>query len=312
MSNHPAWKHRHLLGLEPLTAQEITWLLDHSESFLSTCRDPGAKRTDLAGKSVVNLFFENSTRTRVSFGLAARRLGAETIDFATGGSSVSKGETFVDTARNIEALGIHLVVVRHASPGTPHLLAKHIQAGVVNAGDGPHEHPTQGLLDLLTIRRRLGRIDGLTVALVGDIRHSRVARSNIHGLLKLGARVIVCGPPTLVPHELVAMGVEVCHDLDRVLPECHVLNVLRIQFERLKGPNFPGVREYCHRYGVTAERLARARPGVLVLAPGPINRGVELTPEVADGPSSAVLEQVTHGLAVRMAVLDACIKAAGK
>ena len=262
MSTHPAWKHRHLLGLEPLTAQEITWLLDHSESFLSTCRDPGAKRTDLAGKSVVNLFFENSTRTRVSFGLAARRLGAETIDFATGGSSVSKGETFVDTARNIEALGIHLVVVRHASPGTPHLLAKHIQAGVVNAGDGPHEHPTQGLLDLLTIRRRLGRIDGLTVALVGDIRHSRVARSNIHGLLKLGARVIV--------------------------------------------------REYFHRYGVTAERLARARPGVLVLAPGPINRGVELTPEVADGPSSAVLEQVTHGLAVRMAVLDACIKAAGK
>jgi aspartate carbamoyltransferase catalytic subunit len=306
------WNHRHLLGLEPLNAAEITTLLDHADSFLPTCRDPGAKRSDLAGKCVVNLFFENSTRTRVSFGLAARRLGAEVIDFAVGGSSVSKGETFVDTARNIEALGIHMVVVRHSCPGTPHLLAQNIRAGVVNAGDGAHEHPTQGLLDLLTIRQRLGRIDGLTVALVGDICHSRVARSNIHGLLKLGARVIVCGPPTLVPLDIQKMGVEVEHDLDRVLPECHVLNVLRIQFERQKGPNFPGVREYFHLYGVTAQRLARARKGVLVLAPGPINRGVELTPEVADGPSSAVLDQVTNGLAVRMAVLDACVKAAGK
>lgn len=306
------WKHRHLLGLEELSREDITALLDHAETFLPTCRDPGAKRTDLSGKCVVNLFFENSTRTRVSFGLAARRLGAESIDFAVGGSSVSKGETFVDTARNIEALGIHLVVVRHSSPGTPHLLAQHINAGIINAGDGPHEHPTQGLLDLLTIRRRLGRIDGLTVALVGDIRHSRVARSNIHGLLKLGARVIVCGPATLVPPEIAEMGVEVAHDLDKILPACHVLNVLRIQFERQKGPNFPGVREYFHLYGVTAERLARAREGVLVLAPGPINRGVELTPEVADGTCSAVLEQVTNGLAVRMAVLDACAKAAGK
>ena len=301
-----SWTRKHLLGLEDLSRDEITTILDRAEEYLETARNPAARKTALAGRVIVNLFFEASTRTRVSFGLAARRLGADVIDFAAGGSSVSKGESFVDTARNIEAFGIDMVVVRHAVPGTPHLLSQHLRAGVVNAGDGAHEHPTQGLLDLFTIRKRLGRVEGLTVCLLGDIAHSRVARSNIHGLQKLGARVIVCGPPTLVPSQIAAMGVEVAHDLDSVLPRCDVVNVLRIQFERQRGAYFPSIREYFHLYGMTRERLERGREGVLILAPGPINRGVELTPEVADGPGSAIIEQVTNGLAVRMAVLDLC------
>jgi len=301
-----AWTRKNLLGLEDLSSGEIVTILDRAEAYLETARNPSARKTGLAGRVVVNLFFEASTRTRVSFGLAARRLGADVIDFAAGGSSVSKGESFVDTARNIEAFGIDLVVVRHAVPGTPHLLSQHLRAGVVNAGDGAHEHPTQGLLDLFTIRQRRGRVDGLTVCLLGDIAHSRVARSNIHGLVKLGAKVIVCGPPTLVPRQIADLGVEVAHDLDAVLPRCDVVNVLRIQFERQRGAFFPSIREYFHLYGMNRERLSRGRKGVLILAPGPINRGVELTPEVADGPESAIIDQVTNGLAVRMAVLDLC------
>ena len=218
----PAWTRKHLLGLEDLTRDEVVSILDRAETYLETARNPAARKTTLAGRVVVNLFFEASTRTRVSFGLAARRLGADVIDFAAGGSSVSKGESFVDTARNIEAFGIDLVVVRHAVPGTPHLLSHHLRAGVVNAGDGAHEHPTQGLLDLFTIRQRRGTVEGLTVCLLGDIAHSRVARSNIHGLLKLGAKVIVCGPPTLVPGQIAELGVEVAHDLDAVLPRCEI------------------------------------------------------------------------------------------
>jgi len=298
---------KHLLGLEDLTAAEITRLLDAAETFLGVGRGGMPKRADLAGKVVANLFYEPSTRTRVSFGLAARRLGADTLDFTPGGSSTAKGETFIDTAKNIEAMGVDAVVVRHSSPGAPHVLTRHLlpHVRVVNAGDGAHEHPTQGLLDILTIRQRKGRVAGLTVGLVGDIAHSRVARSNIHGLRKLGATVIVCGPTTLVPKEVAALGVEVAHDLDAVLPRCDVLNLLRIQFERQRSGLFPSIREYRLLFGVDGERMRRAKPDVLLLAPGPINRGVEISPDVADGPNSAILDQVTNGLAVRMAVLSA-------
>lgn len=300
---------RHLLGLEHLDADSIVGLLDAAEAHLGVGVGGVPKRSDLAGICVANVFYEPSTRTRLSFGLAARRLGADVVDFAVSGSSVGKGESFIDTARNIEAMGVDVVVVRHSSAGAPHLLARHLKAAVVNAGDGAHEHPTQGLLDMLTIRRRKGRIAGLTVALVGDILHSRVARSNIHGLTKCGARVIVCGPPTLVPTGIESLGVEVAHRLDDIVERCDVLNLLRIQFERQRTGLFPSVNEYARLFAMTADRVARARPDVLILAPGPINRGVEITPDVADGPHSAILEQVEHGLAVRMAVLR---RAAGR
>ncbi|MBL8795321.1 MAG: aspartate carbamoyltransferase catalytic subunit [Planctomycetia bacterium] len=297
------WHQRHLLGLEDLSRPELETILDTAEEFAEFSQLPGQKRTELKGKTVVNLFFEPSTRTRTSFSLAARRLSADTIDFTASSSSLSKGETFIDTAKNIEAMGADLMVVRHSSPGAPYLLARHLACGVVNAGDGAHEHPTQGLLDVFTIRRAKGRIEGLTVGLVGDIAHSRVARSNIHALTKLGAKVIVCGPSTLVPPWMPQMGVEVAYCLDNILPRCDVINVLRIQFERQRSGLFPSIREYADLFGFNNERLRRGKPDLLLLAPGPINRGVELTPDVADGPHSAVLQQVTNGLAVRMAVL---------
>ena len=301
---------KHLLGLEELSAAEIARILDAATGFLGVGVGDSPKRDDLKGKVVANLFYEPSTRTRVSFGLAARRLGADTLDFSPSGSSTAKGETFIDTAKNIEAMGIDAVVVRHSSPGAPHMLAKHLlpHVRVVNAGDGAHEHPTQALLDIFSIRQRLGRVAGLTVALIGDIAHSRVARSNIHGLVKLGAHVIVCGPTTLVPPEVAGLGVEVAHDLDAILPRCDVFNLLRVQFERQRSGLFPSIREYRLLFGMDGERMKRAKPGVLLLAPGPINRGVEITPDVADGPSSAILDQVTNGLAVRMAVLSLLCK----
>jgi aspartate carbamoyltransferase catalytic subunit len=249
------------------------------------------------------LFFENSTRTRNSFSLAARRLGADTVEFSSSGSSTAKGETVIDTAKNIEAMNVDAVVIRHRTPGTPHLLAKNLNCAVINAGDGPHEHPTQGLLDILTIRERRGTIAGLTVALVGDIAHSRTARSNIWGLKKLGAHVIVCGPATLVSRHWEEFGVEVSYHLDEILPRCDVLNLLRIQFERQYTRPFPSVREYALLYAMNRERMSRAKSDILIMAPGPINRGVEITPDVADGPHSVILEQVTNGLAVRMGVL---------
>jgi aspartate carbamoyltransferase catalytic subunit len=297
------WARRHLLGLEDLSAGEIEFILNTAEEFVEVSQRRRKKRSDLKGKVVANLFFEPSTRTRTSFGLAAKRLSADTFDFTVSGSSVSKGETFLDTARNIEAMGTDVIVVRHSAPGAPHLLSHHLGASIINAGDGAHEHPTQGLLDIFTIRRVKGRVEGLTVGLVGDIAHSRVARSNIHGLLKMGAKVIVCGPPTLVPDTIGRLGVEVAHRLDDVLPRCDVVNVLRIQFERQRSGLFPSIQEYFRLFGMHSERLKRAKPDLLLLAPGPINRGVELTPEVADGPHSAILQQVTNGLAVRMAVL---------
>jgi aspartate carbamoyltransferase catalytic subunit len=298
------WTRRHLLDLEGLSRAEIETILNTAEAFTESGQRRRKKLTDLKGKVVVNLFFEASTRTRTSFGLAAKRLSADTIDFTVGGSSLSKGESFIDTAKNIEAMGIDVMVVRHAVPGAPHLLAQHLHCHVINAGDGAHEHPTQGLLDIFTIRRIKGRLEGLTVGLVGDIAHSRVARSNIHGLLKLGARVIVCGPPTLVPQHIQALGVEVSFRLDDILPRCDVINMLRIQFERQRNGLFPSIHEYARLFGMDSDRLRRAKPEILLLAPGPINRGVEITPEVADGPHSAILQQVTNGLAVRMAVLE--------
>ncbi|MEC7557265.1 MAG: aspartate carbamoyltransferase catalytic subunit [Planctomycetota bacterium] len=299
----PVWTGKHLLGLEDLSASEITAILDQAADFKKRSLESNKKLDLLNGTVVANLFFEPSTRTRTSFSLAAKRLSADTIDFTASGSSLSKGETFVDTARNIEAMGASLVVVRHRSPGAPHQLARRIKAGVLNAGDGTHEHPTQALLDLFTIREKRGSLEGLTVTLVGDILHSRVARSNIWGLKKLGARVIVCGPSTLIPPRIEELGVEVAHRLDDVLKETDCVNLLRIQFERQRGAFFPSIREYTHFYGMNSERLKAARPDVMILAPGPVNRGVELTQDVADGPHSVILDQVTNGLAVRMACL---------
>ncbi|HUS40449.1 MAG TPA: aspartate carbamoyltransferase catalytic subunit, partial [Pirellulales bacterium] len=256
--------------------------------------------------------FEDSTRTRTSFSLAARRLGADTIDFSSAGSSLSKGETVIDTAKNIEVMGVDAVVVRHHTPGTPHLLAQNLYTPVINAGDGAHEHPTQGLLDIMTIRQERGDLNGLTVALVGDIAHSRTARSNIWGLKKLGAHVIVCGPSTLVSRRWQELDVEVAYSLDKILPRCDVLNLLRIQFERQLTRPFPSMREYALLYAMTGDRMAMAKKDILIMAPGPINRGVEMTAEVADGPHSVILHQVTNGLAVRMAVLWLLIGAASR
>jgi len=298
-----AWTRRHLLDLESLSADELGAALDAADDFRQATDDCRSKIPVLTGRTVANLFFENSTRTRTSFSLAARRLGADTIDFSSSGSSLSKGESLIDTAKTIESMGADVVVVRHRTPGTPHLLAQNLDCSVINAGDGAHEHPTQGLLDILTIRQRLGRIEGLTVGLVGDIAHSRTARSNLWGLKTLGAHVIVCGPSTLVSRRWEELGVEVAHDLDEIIPRCDVLNLLRIQFERQSSRPFPSVREYVHLYAMNQQRLDRAKDDILVLAPGPINRGVEVTPEVADGPHSAILRQVNNGIAVRMAVL---------
>jgi aspartate carbamoyltransferase catalytic subunit len=301
-----SWTNQHLLSLESLTADEINLVLDTAVMFKEATNGCREKLPVLTGRTCANLFFEPSTRTKTSFALAARRLGADTVDFTASGSSLSKGETFIDTARNIEAMGIDAVVVRHQTPGTPQLLAQNLNCTVINAGDGAHEHPTQGLLDILTIRERRGDLAGLTVALVGDITHSRTARSNLWGLKKLGAHVILCGPATLVSPRWKELGVEVSHNLDEILPRCDVLNLLRIQFERQQTRPFPSVREYALLYAMNRERMARAKDDILILAPGPINRGVELTADVADGPHSAILEQVANGLAIRMAVLWLC------
>lgn len=301
---HPAtWTRRHLLDLESLSPDELRTILSTAATFKDRTHDCRDKLPVLSGMTCANLFFENSTRTRTSFSLAARRLGADSIDFSPSGSSLSKGETFIDTAKTIEAMNIDLMVVRHPTPGSPHLLSQNLHCSVVNAGDGPHEHPTQGLLDIFTILERRGTVDGMTVALVGDIAHSRTARSNIWGLKKLGAHVIVCGPATMVSRRWEELGIEVSYRLDDILPRCDVLNLLRIQFERQSTRPFPSIREYALLYGMNRARMARTKPDLLVLAPGPINRGVEVTPDVADGDHSVILNQVTNGLAVRMAVL---------
>jgi aspartate carbamoyltransferase catalytic subunit len=297
------WKRRHLLGLEELSKEEILHILDTAESFREVSRRSIKKVPTLRGRVVVNLFFEPSTRTNISFTLAATRLSADVINVSKDMSSAVKGETLKDTARNIEAMGTDILVLRHGSPGAPHQLAKILKSSVVNAGDGAHEHPTQGLLDIFTIRQHKKRLDGLTVAVVGDINHSRVARSNIHGLTKLGAKVICVGPSTLVSGNIAELGAEVSYNLDEVIDRCDVINMLRIQMERQDNAQFPSIREYSRLFGLNSQRLKRAKKDVLIMHPGPMNRGVEIAPEVADGPQSIILEQVTNGLAVRMAVL---------
>jgi len=297
------WTRKDLVGLDELSPEEIVHVLDTAESFREVSTRSIKKVPALRGKVVALLFFEDSTRTRMSFELAASRLSADTILFTAKGSSVAKGETTLDTVRNIEAMGVDIFVIRHAQAGAPHMLARNVSTSIVNAGDGPHEHPTQALLDIFTIRQHLKRLAGLRVAIVGDIAHSRVARSNIIGLTKLGAEVIVVGPPTMVPSAIRAMGCGISHDLEEVLGQVDVINMLRIQFERFSSNMFPSVREYQRLYGLDAERLKRCKKDVLVMHPGPINRGVELTSEVADGPNSCILRQVANGLAIRMAVL---------
>lgn len=306
---HHSWRHRHLVGIEPLSADEVRTILCKAQSYegVSTSRAL-PKNADLHGKVVVNLFYEDSTRTRASFRLAASRLSADVLDMSASGSSVSKGETLVDTARNIEAMGVDIIVCRHSQSGAAIQLADAIDCSVVNAGDGQHEHPTQALLDAYTIAKRLKRDDtfdftGLTVAIVGDIGHSRVARSNAHCLAKLGAKVVMVGPPTLVPSTFDGLDCEVSNNFDDVLPRVDVVNMLRVQFERLAGPAFPSQREYTTLYGLTTERLAKARPDLVVMHPGPMNRGLEIESAVADGPNSVILDQVSNGLAVRMATL---------
>lgn len=297
------WKRKDLLSLEELSRGEIELLLKTAESFKEVSAREIKKVPALRGKTVANLFFESSTRTRTSFEVAAKRLSADTINFSSSGSSTSKGESLSDTAKNIEAMHVDTIVMRHASSGAAEYLSRVVKAGVVNAGDGIHEHPTQGLLDMFTILERKKRLEGLKVCLVGDILHSRVARSNIHGLTKLGAKVTVCGPPTLIPQGIEQLGVEVSYDLDRVIEHQDVLNILRIQLERQKGAFFPSIREYAAEYGISKDRMKKAKKDVIIMHPGPINRGVELDAEVADGENSVILDQVTNGVAVRMAVL---------
>ena len=297
------WRRKHLLGLRELSAEEITYILDTAEGFEEISTRSVKKAPPLRGKVVVNMFFEDSTRTRSSFTLAASRLSADIIDFSKKASSVSKGETLLDTAKNLEAMGIDIVVIRHEAGGAPRLLSRSINASVVNAGDGFCEHPTQGLLDAYTIRKIKGSLEGLKIAVVGDIAHSRVARSDMWAMTKLGAEVIFVGPPTLMPAEVKRLPVSVNYCLDEVIEKVDVINMLRIQFERLGGNPFPSIREYSHYFGLTVERMKRAKPDILVMHPGPINRGLEMESEVADGANSVILDQVRNGLAVRMAVL---------
>jgi aspartate carbamoyltransferase catalytic subunit len=306
------FKRKHLLGLEELEPQEIMAFLESAKVFREVLDRPIKKVAPLRGLTVVNLFFEPSTRTRVSFELAEKRLSADTVSFTTAGSSVKKGETLKDTVRNIEAMKIDMIVIRHQSAGVPYFLTRFSDACIVNAGDGQHEHPTQGLLDLYTIWNKYKKIKGLRVVLMGDAKHSRVIRSNIWGLTKLGASVAVCGPPTLLPVEMEKMGVEIFTDVDKALDGADVVNVMRIQLERQTSGLLPSLREYTTLFGITKERLRRLNKNFTIMHPGPINRGIELADDVADCDSSVILEQVTNGVAVRMAVLYLLAASEGK
>ncbi|MDP2905787.1 MAG: aspartate carbamoyltransferase catalytic subunit [Candidatus Omnitrophota bacterium] len=297
------WTRKDLLGLEELSKVEIELILATAESFKEVSSREIKKVPALRGKTVVNLFYEPSTRTRVSFEVAAKRLSADVINIAAQESSVRKGETLVDTGKNIEALKADIIVVRHGASGAPALLARHVGLNVVNAGDGWHEHPTQALLDIFTLKEKLGRVEGLKVVIVGDIAHSRVARSNIWGLSKLGAKVCVCAPGMLIPPAIEEMGASISSDIDEALKGADAVNVLRMQFERDEEAAFPEKLEYFKNFGITKERLLRAKKDIIVMHPGPINRGIEISSEVADGANSVILEQVTNGIAVRMAVL---------
>lgn len=298
-----ALRSKDLLGIEPLTADEIQLILDTAEGFKEVSERPIKKVPTLRGQLVINFFMEASTRTRVSFEIAEKRLSADTLNFAASGSSVEKGETLVDTAMNLMAMSPNMIVVRHKHPGAPKMLAERLPASIINAGDGAHEHPTQALLDAFTIRERTGRLRDLNISIVGDIAHSRVVRSNIHLLTKMGANVTLSGPPTLMPVEVEKLGVRVVHSLDEALEGADVVMMLRMQLERQGKLRFPSLREYFNTFGLTEERLKQAREDVVVMHPGPMNRGVEIASDVADGPYSVILEQVTNGIAVRMAVL---------
>jgi aspartate carbamoyltransferase catalytic subunit len=297
-----AFERKHILGLEELTAEEITLILDTAESMKEVSERDVKKVPALRGVTVCNLFFEPSTRTRSSFEIAEKRLSADVLNFTTSQSSVVKGESLLDTARNLEAMGASMIVIRHPMSGAPWLLAKELDSSIINAGDGSHEHPSQGLLDLFTIRQLKGRIEGLKVVIVGDILHSRVARSNIWGFMKLGAEVRVVGPPTLVPKYIEHIDVKSYYSLDKAVEGADVVIMLRIQKERQDSEFFPSLREYSRFYGLTREKLRCAARDVTVMHPGPINRGVELSSDIADGPGSVILEQVANGIAVRMAM----------
>jgi aspartate carbamoyltransferase catalytic subunit len=296
-------RRKDLLGIADLSPEEIALVLDTAEAMKEVGSRPIKKVPALRGKTVVNLFFEPSTRTRTSFEIAEKRLSADTLSVAIGTSSVVKGETLVDTALNLEAMSPDMIVLRHSSSGACHLLSRVCRSAIVNAGDGTNEHPTQALLDALTIRERKGRLEGLKVAIIGDLLHSRVLRSNIHLLTKMGADVWICGPPTLVPAEIRRFGVNVTHNVDEAVAGADVVMLLRIQLERMEGAYFPSLREYFQVFGMTEARLRLAKPDVMIMHPGPMNRGVEIASEVADGPYSVILDQVANGVAVRMAVL---------
>ncbi len=302
-SGNPAPLGKDLLALEPLSPEQIKLILDTAEPFKEISERAIKKVPTLRGATIVNLFFEASTRTRVSFEFAEKRLSADTVSIAASGSSVQKGETLVDTARNLEAMKIDMVVIRHGASGAARFLAERIESNVINAGDGTHEHPTQGLLDMLTLRDHFGRLEGLRVCICGDVLHSRVARSNIWGLTKMGAEVAVCGPRSLLPNAVDELGVKVFRRIEEAIEWADALNVLRLQLERMSAGYIPSLREYNRVFGVTRERLERAPRDVLILHPGPMNRGVEIDSDVADGPHSVILHQVTNGVAVRMAVL---------
>lgn len=298
-----AWTKKDLLGLEELSAAEIELILQTADSFKEISQRPIKKVPTLRGKTVVLFFFEPSTRTRTSFELAAKRMSADILNIQASASSLAKGETLKDTAKNIEAMKVDMIIMRHSSAGAPHLLSRSVSPSIINAGDGSHEHPTQGLLDIFTIKEHKKKIAGLNVSIIGDLAHSRVARSNIWGLTKLGAKVTVCGPPTLMPVEIEKLGVKVTYDIKEAIEGADVINLLRIQTERQSQNLLPSVREYAMKFGLDAEKMKYAKKDVLIMHPGPINRGVEITPEIADGPYSVILEQVTNGIAVRMAVL---------
>jgi aspartate carbamoyltransferase catalytic subunit len=298
-----SWNRKHLLDIESLSAEEITTVLDTARAFKAVGERAIKKVPALRGKTVINLFIEPSTRTRISFELAAQRLTADIINFTAEASSLKKGETLKDTARNLEALNADIIIIRHSATGAAHFLSRFLNASVVNAGDGAHEHPTQALLDTFTIRERKGKIAGLKVTILGDILYSRVARSNIWALLKLGAQVTLCGPSTLVPKVFERMGCRVTHNVDEAIADADIINLLRIQHERQRKSMFPSLGEYTSLFGLNKKRLAATKPDALIMHPGPINRGVEIDSEIADCGRSVILEQVTNGLAVRMAVL---------
>jgi len=297
------WNRKHLLDIQSLTAEEIVTVLDTALAFKAVGERAIKKVPALRGKTVVNLFVEPSTRTRISFELAAQRLTADIINFSAEASSLKKGETLKDTARNLEALNADIIVMRHSASGAPHFLARFLRASVVNAGDGAHEHPTQALLDTFTVREKKGKVAGLNVTILGDILYSRVARSNIWALTKLGAKVTLCGPATLVPKVFERMGCRVTYNVEEAIADADVINLLRIQHERQRKTMFPSIGEYTSLFGLTKARLARTKPEALIMHPGPINRGVEIDSEIADSKRSVILDQVTNGLAVRMAVL---------